>query len=130
VRRRPKDWAIAFGSYRICNCPCISVALLARSFSVSSAAVVCHEKLRHVARAGRISLTIIAVPGCTPYDAAEPHRCSVRGGYTGYTYLVTGVRSDTISFGGYNLPAFDQLDDGSVTGAPEPASMALLGAGP
>ncbi len=54
-------------------------------------------------------------------------------GYIHYSFRVTGTGSDTISFGGYNTPGFDQLDDVSVVElaveTPEPASLALCWVG-
>ncbi len=50
------------------------------------------------------------------------------------TASATGTGSDTLTFRGYNIPAYDFLDNVSVTQAPvavtpEPSSLALLGTG-
>ncbi len=51
--------------------------------------------------------------------------------YTFYSFTETAsTSSTTIAFGGYNLPAFNGLDDISASSAaPEPSSMILLGLG-
>jgi len=50
-------------------------------------------------------------------------------GYTQYSFTVTATGSDTFTVGFRNDPSFDQFDNFSVTATPEPASLALLGAG-
>jgi hypothetical protein len=51
--------------------------------------------------------------------------------YTFYSFTETASSSSTtIAFGGYNVPAFNGLDDVSVgSAAPEPSSLILLGLG-
>jgi PEP-CTERM motif len=51
--------------------------------------------------------------------------------YMFYSFTETAsTSSTTIAFGGYNVPAFNGLDDISVSSAvPEPSSMILLGLG-
>jgi hypothetical protein len=49
-----------------------------------------------------------------------------------YTFTFVGTGSDTVTFNERNDPAFDALDDVSVTpftGTPEPSSLVLLGTG-
>ena len=50
--------------------------------------------------------------------------------YIDYTFLVTATGSDTLTMGGFrNDPGYFGLDDVSVNAVPEPASVALFGAG-
>jgi hypothetical protein len=49
--------------------------------------------------------------------------------WTEYTYDVTAVGSDVLTFTFQQNPSYTALDDVSVVPAPEPASLALLGAG-
>ena len=52
-------------------------------------------------------------------------------GYTQFSYTVTGTGSDTITFGGLDVPGFVLLDDVSVTAVtsptPEPSTIMLMG---
>ena len=48
-------------------------------------------------------------------------------GYTEYSFVETGSGSDSITFDAYQLPGYFFLDDVSVTGVPEPATLALIG---
>jgi hypothetical protein len=49
--------------------------------------------------------------------------------WVNYQFLVVGTGSDTVLFQGINDPAFNGLDDVSLTAVPEPASALLLGVG-
>ena len=58
------------------------------------------------------------------------------GPYTQFTYGVTGTGSDTLQFEGYSDHGYNYVDDfqldfvsGPQTGVPEPATLALFGAG-
>jgi hypothetical protein len=46
-----------------------------------------------------------------------------------YTFTVAGTGSDTLTFEGYNSPAWYDLSDVSVTPTPEPSSFLLMGSG-
>lgn len=51
-------------------------------------------------------------------------------GYTHYTFTSTTTSGSTLlSFSGYQVPSYFTLDDVSVSAAPEPAGLTLLGVG-
>jgi hypothetical protein len=50
-------------------------------------------------------------------------------GYNEYSAIVSGTGLDTLTFTTANSPSFIVLDNVSLTDAPEPASMTLLGLG-
>ncbi len=54
---------------------------------------------------------------------------SSNAAFTQYTANVVGTGSDRLDVLAWNSPAFNYIDDISLTAAPEPASMAALGIG-